>query len=275
MEAQKSFNGESVIFTESFKNCGVKIVKAVLPESCIIATKTLLLADAEIAKRCFYSSSEIEDVAYSERLTNRLEELIWPYVQAFVPDYNLFAASALWKFPGEEGTCAMHCDWSIIDEKHFTPLHVWLPITNVNAGNGTLFLAPGSFCYTGHYRGLGIQEPQRKHYNQLKSKLIPVEESAGAAVFYHPGNIHYSPPNNSTEIRLAVLLSCYPKLSKPEIFCKGVFDFFGVRRYPISRQSFQRWNKTTIPNWKSAGKIYAHTSSVSAEKLLNTMACCL
>ncbi|MFN8309515.1 MAG: phytanoyl-CoA dioxygenase family protein [Chitinophagales bacterium] len=228
-----------------------------------------------MAKRSFYSSSEIEDAAYSNQLTERLQELVWPFVQAFVPQYDLFTASALWKFPGEKGTCTMHCDWSIIDEKKYTPLHVWLPITDVNAGNGTLFLAPGSFNYTGHYRGYGIPEPQRKHYHLLRSKLIPVEEAAGAGVFYHPGNIHFSPPNYSTEVRLAVLLSCFPKIASPELFCKGPFDFFGIRRFPLSRKSFQQWNKRTMPNWKSTGKVFPDITRVSAETLLSKMDSCI
>ena len=110
------------------------------------------------------------------------------------------------KPPGKKGTLNPHQDSAHTDERKTAAYYVWVPLDDVDAGNGSLAVVPGSHRWGIPQRSLSIPWPLRHipHQLLLRQNLEVLEVPAGHAVFFNAALIHASGLNLSGQVRLAV-----------------------------------------------------------------------
>lgn len=153
----------------------------------------------------FYSSSYSGDFKYKKDVSDRVTEIFKPNFERIFKDYFAFGSAFLVKPPTNESELAIHQDWTIVDEEKFVAINCWVPLIDINETNGGLQVVPGShysnfksmraptmpFFFTGHDE-LAIEAAQ-----QLLVK-------AGEAVILNQSLVHFSPPNHSDKVRIAI-----------------------------------------------------------------------
>ena len=114
--------------------------------------------------------------------------------------------SFLMKWPGEFSALPLHQDPTIVDERRYRSLTVWIPLvdTSVALDNGPLYVIPGSHTAGDEARGTGTSPTYYEFFDQLWPLAVPIEMQAGDGLWFDSRILHGSPPNRSGEPRLAV-----------------------------------------------------------------------
>lgn len=221
-------------------------------EICNHLNKALLVLDSKM-DNSFFTSSYSPDVDYKLKVDEIIRKAIPESIFGqYIGDASLFYANFLSKIKGEYSECVMHNDWSIVDESIIHPFHLWIPLVDVNINNGTLAFVKGSHKLTNVYRGLHTKHYYDSFYPKLRNtNATYMEVKAGTGVFYHPGLIHFSPPNITDERRTAILLSFYPNNSIPIIYYRNKWNWNGkIDVYELTKLFYSHWDKKSKPTTK-------------------------
>jgi hypothetical protein len=152
----------------------------------------------------FISDSYSNDLAYKKRASERITEVFLKHFERHLQNYTPFGSSFLYKTPGSGSELAMHQDWTIVDETRYQALNIWVPLCDVNEQNGALYVVPGS-----HLHILPLRAPTLPFFFSGNEKMVlkytvPMKVKAGQSVVLNQRLIHYSPPNLSNKIRIAI-----------------------------------------------------------------------
>lgn len=153
----------------------------------------------------FVSSSYANDFNYKKQASDRITTIFKQHFEQHFQNYTPFGSAFLYKTPSPNSELAIHQDWTIVDESKHVALNVWVPLIDVNENNGALYVLPGSqstalptlraptmpFFFSGYDK-------------ELIEHCIPMCVKAGQAVVLNQSLVHYSPPNNSNDIRIAI-----------------------------------------------------------------------
>lgn len=125
-------------------------------------------------------------------------------------DYRPIIANYIRKLP-QQGEVPLHENWAFADEKKCSTVSIWCPLVDSNTQNGTLQVVPGSHKRFGEIRGPMIPW----ELDNIKSAIIekylkPIETKAGDCVILDDSIVHYSAPNKTNDLRLAIQLICVP-----------------------------------------------------------------
>jgi hypothetical protein len=122
-----------------------------------------------------------------------------PLIGNFIAKYN------------EKGLLPIHQNWAVVDEKKFASVSIWCPLQDTDEINGTLYFVEGSHTYFRGNRHTQTHESFAQIHNYLLDQhLKPIPTKAGEAIILDDAIIHYSPVNQSSEIRLAVQIILKP-----------------------------------------------------------------
>lgn len=215
----------------------------------------------------FYTSTDLKDTEARAQIRNLINQVVnQQKVDTWLKGYKLFYSNLLYKKPAADSAMILHSDWSITDELQYTPMQIWIPLVDVNPENGTLAALLGSHKLTLPYRGYGVDEYYMEYQPGLMDQLTYFTVNKGDAVFYHPGILHYSPPNKSATPRLAMLVSLYPAAMEPVLYYQTK-SIFGnkVNMYKLPPGFFDSWNKKDKPNLELARKVQNPKGKLSLE----------
>lgn len=243
---QKIINNEQITL---YKNDGYFTIPNFLDESEI---NFLLekLTNKTVEKTGFYTSTCIEDNEYRDFCNNTIKEVVTENkIKQYLEGYRVFYANYINKTPDSNSEVVLHTDWSIMDEKKYNPFKIWIPLVDVNINNGTFSLVKGSHKYTNKHRGFGANEYYTAYSKELiENNLNYLEYKAGQALFYHPGTLHYSPPNKSNQNRPAILVSLYPNNVDAILFYKNWYNIFNTMSvYKFEPDFMNVWDKKSKP----------------------------
>jgi len=177
-------------------------------------------------------------------------EVILPIVEAHFPEYTIVRASFLTKFSDALSEVPIHYDDTSCDETIDIPFHLWIPLVDTSPENGCLHVVPYSHHYTNKIRGLGLPMMDKAHLELLKaSYLLATPTVLGEAVMYHPGLLHYSPPNNSGKERPAIVVACIPKNTCPIVYIAQK-EIFWKKYYKLNMpiDEYVLWDEKQISN---------------------------
>ena len=153
----------------------------------------------------FGASSFINDLDLKLKIRDALYPIFLPYFEEIFNDYTYFGSSFLYKTPGKNSDLSPHQDWTIVDEKKYVAVNIWTPLIDTNEHNGTLYVVPKSQAQ----KVFSLRAPTIPFYfqnymNSVIKAAIPTNAVAGEAIILNQSLIHYSTPNNSDKIRLAI-----------------------------------------------------------------------
>ena len=164
-----------------------------------------------------------EDLTYDFTFTNKsteykrvcfekIVEVFMPKANQILDHYTPIIANFIRKKTGN-GEVPLHQNWAFADEKKCTTVSVWCPLVDSTRANGALQIIPGSHKKFGEIRGPMI--PWELH--KIQQKIVEsdlwdyMSIEAGHAVILDDGVIHYSAPNSTEGLRLAIQLILLPE----------------------------------------------------------------
>lgn len=214
-------------------------VAPVLSASEVEALKVFYLNNPNPFKAEFHTTHFSTDKNYKQSVHDAIIGATQRGVHALLNNYVPAFGNYMVKEAGGNNPMPLHADWAYVDESAHTSVAIWIPLVDTTIENGCLGVIPFSQHLSWHIRGPRILQWTPPYNEQLVNgagKLIPVK--AGTGIIYNHRLIHYSPPNNSGQVRPAINLSLVPQgvqvlhYTVPEgkegIHCYEVdnFDFF-------------------------------------------------
>ncbi|UJL34497.1 phytanoyl-CoA dioxygenase family protein [Cylindrospermopsis raciborskii Cr2010] len=130
---------------------------------------------------------------------NFVRQVIGEKASVFLDNYKFVNSSFVAKYPGENGAIPPHTDFTLVDDRYYSAVSIWVPLTETTAAAGRLHVLPGSHRYT----PLCGSNLFRKYTDIKLSSMTEIELEIGQAVCYDPRTIHASPANTSSSPRIA------------------------------------------------------------------------
>jgi len=161
----------------------------------------------------FYSVYS-QDIGYRKRIHVEIGRILKPTFEEHFHDYRTMLNSFVVKAPGANSEFYLHQDTTGLDEWHFSPLSIWIPLDDVNEHNGCLGIVPRSHRFFSPYRSISFPAPFDQISSDVKRFIIPVEMKKGEALIFDNRLVHNSSQNLSGTTRTAVVCGLFPKDAK-------------------------------------------------------------
>lgn len=165
----------------------------------------------------FFSSSYENDFKFKKAVSDEIGMIICKRLENYFENYTWFGSAFLSKGNGNRSEMPMHQDWTIVDETKFIALNIWTPLQDTTEENGTLEVLPGSHKWHDSLRAPTLPFFYEGYQSQLKEKLIAIPTLATEAIVLNQAIIHYSKPNRTNSIRVAITTGIKTK-DAPAIF---------------------------------------------------------
>jgi beta-hydroxylase len=161
----------------------------------------------------FSSDFEQVDAGVRRAIAADLTDFWSDQVDRVLVDHRVFMTSFLAKWPDESSQLDLHQDWTYVDERRFRSVAFWIALDDASEelGNGPLKVVPGSHRLVDALRGTWTPSWYEPLAPYLEPCAIPVPVRAGDAVVMDHRLLHYSPPNRSGSLRLALAGAAVPK----------------------------------------------------------------
>jgi hypothetical protein len=157
-----------------------------------------------------------KNIAYKKEVFSLITEVFDLKYKDILNGYTPIIANYIRK-KDHGGEVPLHQNWAFVDEMTCTSVSIWCPLRDSNKKNGTLEVVPGSHKRFGQTRGPMIPSELSKIENEIiEQYMIPLELKAGEIVILDDSIVHYSSPNETDGLRLAIQLILIPS-EKPSI----------------------------------------------------------
>jgi hypothetical protein len=168
-----------------------------------------------------YATAHVPDVDFRMKMNDYIKEVfVRAIAQTFI-NHTALGGSYIAKGKGAKGTLQPHQDWNIVDEEKFRSFNIWVPLVDLNDGNGVIKVLPRSHGWLTTYRSANISSAYCNLNDLLWQKMQPLYMKKGEALIYDHRLLHASGENTSDEIRLAAVYGIIPAESKMLYFHKA------------------------------------------------------
>ncbi|MBL1280265.1 MAG: phytanoyl-CoA dioxygenase family protein [Fluviicola sp.] len=151
---------------------------------------------------------------YKQQVFDMITKSFANRVDDYLDNYKPIIANFIRK-KEDGGEVPLHQNWAFADEHKCSTVSIWCPLVDSNKDNGTLEVVPGSHKRYGEVRGPMIKSELADIQSEIIDKYMqPVETKAGNAVVLDDSIVHYSSPNHTDGLRLAIQLILIPKEEK-------------------------------------------------------------
>jgi hypothetical protein len=153
----------------------------------------------------FYTTHWIKDEKYKFKIHNFLHAILDPITKKHFENSKSIMSYFLIKNIGNQGRVTPHQDWTIVDESKHKAYTLWIPLHNITTKNGPFRVWPKSHKLFKNIRGSQIDMPYASIGDYVEDHLLEdILCKAGDAIIFDHRLVHSSPPNISTENRIAV-----------------------------------------------------------------------
>ncbi|MCF8256217.1 MAG: phytanoyl-CoA dioxygenase family protein [Flavobacteriales bacterium] len=151
-----------------------------------------------------------KSVEYKQRVFDIITARFRKRMDELLADYRPVIANYIRK-QTNDGEVPLHENWAFADERKCFTVSIWCPLVDGTVDNGTLQVVPGSHKRFGELRGPMIPwELDNIRQTIIDKYLVPLETKAGDCVILDDSIVHYSAPNRTEGLRLAIQLICIP-----------------------------------------------------------------
>jgi len=200
-------DGQESIITQK----GYVVIDNLVPETVCDDLRQFYDAQTFIDDRAFTISNWNSDLAHREAVYNRICESLQPFAKQILNDYKPVLGVFTAKQPKAGSDMLIHQDWSLVDEKKYRSVSIWVALCDMDRTNGNLQVAEFSHIYAGRPRGMNMQVPFENLRKEIGARhLTDVPMRKGDVIVFDHRLIHASPENNSKELRLAAVLALIP-----------------------------------------------------------------
>ena len=158
----------------------------------------------------FYSLYS-KDLVYRKEIYDRINVILHSFLEKNFKDFQVLYNIFILKAPGRESEFFVHQEPSMMDETKFSPLHIWIPLEDINEKNGAVCLAEKTHKLYAPDRGISFSSVFENIQATVQRYMQPIYMKAGEVLIFDPRMIHYSLPNFSDHTRAAVLCGLAPQ----------------------------------------------------------------
>jgi hypothetical protein len=159
------------------------------------------------------------DRTYKDDIREGLKRILHAASHRLYQDFRLLAPVFIVKRKGDDTTFPIHQDWNVVDETQHRAFNMWIPLHDVDASNGALWIVKGSHKFPNHVRGPGYLFPRLYHLeDHIRPRMEPMAMQAGQALIFYHRVLHGSPPNQTDDPRVVVAMSVLPEAVPLHIF---------------------------------------------------------
>ena len=151
----------------------------------------------------YYISIFDRDPAHKRQVDERISCYVERDLDTLFDNYQVFYSNFMIKFPGD-GQIEAHQDFNFVDESLYTAFNLWCPLVDTDFQNGGLFVIPGSHNVFRTQRGPNLPKALTEHNQLLQRYGRCVALRKGQAAIFDHKLVHYSPPNRSRQVRVAI-----------------------------------------------------------------------
>lgn len=150
----------------------------------------------------FYASTFSPDENYRTAVDHVVREVGQRSMDAVLKDYAVHFGSFIVKASDEKSVMGIHQDMTLVDETRFSGINIWVPLVDLTTENGAIQVLPGSHRIMPTYRGATIKGIYVDVKETIYPLLKPLFLKAGQAIIFDQSIIHYSPANQSGDLRV-------------------------------------------------------------------------
>lgn len=152
-----------------------------------------------------------KNIQYKEKVFEIITGAFREKVNQYLDNYKPIIANYIRK-KTEGGEVPLHQNWAFVDEHKCASVSIWCPLVDSNKENGTLEVVPGSHKRFGEVRGPMIRSELLDINKEIidSELMLPLATKAGEAVILDDSIVHYSSPNKTEGLRLAIQLILIP-----------------------------------------------------------------
>lgn len=216
----------------------------------------------------FQVGLDAEDKALVTESTKFITASLEAVAANLFEETKIFTASYVVKHPGKHAIVPPHQDWTFTDESQFASYTVWIPLVDTTVENGALCVIPGSHRFFDHPRS--SPSPQSKsaiadHMFTLFPYAKPVPMKAGQALIFNNRTIHASPPNVSTEPRIAVGIGIMHKEAPIWHYYQSPEQPDTLHRYAVDEDFFIHYDNKTLSDRYDAGRLLTERTEIGTQ----------
>lgn len=228
--------------------------------------------DLGLAGRSGFYDTAAAALTDSERQS--VHDLLWsrlgPLLRLALVGYRPVMSALINKWPDPQSRKDLHRDLRVVDERHHRAVCVWMPLVDVDEGNGALSVLPGSHLVETSLRSVPRtpSQPTDPMHDLTFDDLETVPLKAGEAVVFDLALIHGSDVNRTDDQRPAVGVALVPDEAPISILYCHPDDRVEVLQVPrpdALRQIAWAGRPTGLP---AAGIVCSRPAPMSPEELL-------
>ncbi len=194
---------------------------------------------------------------YKRQAFDLIQRFFAPHISRVLNGYKILNSNFYVKPPGT-GEFVIHQNWPAIADLNDTTVTVWCPLVDVVESNGALQVVEGSHKLLPHVEGPNCPGYFRDFRAELiRRYLKPIPMTAGEALIFDDGLIHWSANNDSKIARFAIQILCVPADAQPVYF---FFDPKKPERFELIAVDSEFFITAGIgdltkrqPHWRSLG----------------------
>lgn len=201
------------LLNQEFKSEGFVVIKDFLSNSEVLGLSEYYNEHPAEKNSGFHTTLHDSRPDYRESVTNEVNNLFYPKAKALLKDYKPVFSCFTVKEPDTNSGFDLHLDWSMVNEKKFTSITIWSPLTDITDTNGYLWVLPKSHQFEYTIRGgPGLNLWCNKKPNELNQRfsITKLKLKKGDAVIYDHRLFHGSPANQTENRRIAINYSSIP-----------------------------------------------------------------
>ena len=216
----------------------------------------------------FYSTVYSKDKAYKAKVDTTLKKYCSELPKNILYNYKPLHGGFMIKTANGNSDLAVHQDWNMVDEPHFTSVNCWIPITTVTPENGPLMVMKGSHKFMEGLRGSPYISSPLDNFRELirDNYLVCPKVNPGEAIIHDNRLVHYSPANTSGKVRIAVCLNMIPQEARPIHYYQnpnGKLEYF-----EIDENFFATFNIGQRPDYPVVKEINDYVAPTMTQKEL-------
>ena len=182
-----------------------------LPNSVLENLDALYAGHHQIGEKGMFYTLYSKDFDYRKKIHDGIIDALKPWFESHFTHYKSSFNLFIVKTSEVQEEFFIHTDPTCLDESRFSPLHVWIPLCDVDEKSGALCLVPKSHYLAYPFRNIAIDPPFENIRNAVRPYLKPIPMKRGEVLLFDPRLMHNSLPNVSGIDRVAVLCGVFPQ----------------------------------------------------------------
>ena len=272
MEKRRVFKNN--LYQEKIEKDGFVVIPF-LSESEVNALRDIYNnISSSIEDKEFYLSIWSDSENYKGETHHKIVEVIKKKCQDLLDNYKHVVSNFAVKHPGDNSGFDLHQGINFIDESEgHVSITVWIPLQDVNEENGNMQVIRGSHKFFDQdVRSQHYQTPYEALKPYIKQKYLEnLPMKAGEAWIFNHRLLHCSPPNKTSNVRIATLNSMAPAESPILLYFKNEANRLDkeVEILEFSEDNYYLQNvkgKPNLPGILTKGKTQEVQYSVGKEE---------